>query len=726
MHRRSVHSPSSLASVTAALVCIPLIGCTDVTAQPQTDWESASITDPADGLQDGGDLPPSPDAGDGAQGGETSVDGGATPDGGGVDHGDTKDGSSGSVSDSATTLPDPEDGSSDALEETAQDVDPSLDGPPIPDGSGDAEVGLDTQEGPDLEPDAALDAAPDSQPEPDAEPDSALDPDTSSQPDTPAEPDVAVEPGPAWSDGPIAYANHSESSDERAIELIEQAWDSLGFALGSVVGPQPEDRWFVGSYYVGWIDRTGFVGKLNGLWRLNGEPGDALDFVVFDGDRPVNFLIVGENGEGDWPAGYPGSEHAEFPSTTPEPNDNASCAEGDWCNQYAHEEASELTDPDIPWWSSCNAGSVDWLTVFDAIETTVTESGVRVIYEAPLVKEADGDGDWDNDACHEDWLFPDGVRRPVYLRAGYELRGDQPFLDRLMQFRNPQGNPPFDGPMSLIGGFVITTWPQPHPLKSLGNWIRPEQADLYDSKHGFQLFKSTWNDHQVEPASADEVYGWVGQPIALSQYPEEVAGQTARLDHVGPSDNDDVGFCLCAVHGGLEMGGGVLHGGISLPIGGDSLSIEARRRLTLPGATLTAQSYVYEAEGPALSHATGKAEPDGWSANTTDHPAGHMIFGPYATDWVGATGTAHFQMMIDNHDANSEEVLTLDIYDASAGVIVASLGVNRDDFASPFTYQTFSLPFSLVGHVGHAMETRVYWQAKAFIQVDKVTVEITP
>jgi len=25
-----------------------------------------------------------------------------------------------------------------------------------------------------------------------------------------------------------------------------------------------------------------------------------------------------------------------------------------------------------------------------------------------------------SDACHENWLFPDGVRRPVYLQVGYE------------------------------------------------------------------------------------------------------------------------------------------------------------------------------------------------------------------------------------------------------------------------------------------------------------------
>jgi hypothetical protein len=71
-------------------------------------------------------------------------------------------------------------------------------------------------------------------------------------------------------------------------------------------------------------------------------------------------------------------------------------------------------------------------------------------------------------------------------------------------------------------------------------------------------------------------------------------------------------------------------------------------------------------------------------------------------------------------------VLSLDVYDATAGAAVASMQVYRDDFTSPFTYQSFSLPMSLVGLDGHAMETRVYWHANAFVKIDKVTVWVTP
>ena len=80
------------------------------------------------------------------------------------------------------------------------------------------------------------------------------------------------------------------------------------------------DRVFVGQWYIAWIDETGFYGKVNGLWALNGDL-EHLNFVLFDGDRPVNSLIVGEQGNGTWPKGYMGSEHIEFPNATPEADD---------------------------------------------------------------------------------------------------------------------------------------------------------------------------------------------------------------------------------------------------------------------------------------------------------------------------------------------------------------------------------------------------------------------
>ena len=95
---------------------------------------------------------------------------------------------------------------------------------------------------------------------------------------------------------------------------------------------------------IAWIDETGFYGKINGLWPLNGDPQN-LDFVVLEDGRPVNTLIVGESGRGQWPSGYAGAEHIEYPNPTPEDDDDPQCART-FCAQYGLNEASFYTNTD--------------------------------------------------------------------------------------------------------------------------------------------------------------------------------------------------------------------------------------------------------------------------------------------------------------------------------------------------------------------------------------------
>lgn len=385
----------------------------------------------------------------------------------------------------------------------------------------------------------------------------------------------------ARSDGLPLIHDHSGASDGRVRRLVKEAIAGLGIADENQA-PGEADRFFVGSHYMAWIDQTGFYGEMNGLWRMNAAAGDALDFVTRQDGRPVNFLVVAEDGDGGWPTGYSGAEHIESPNRTLESDDDPYCAQTDWCNMYGLSEAARITDPDIPWWSSCNVASPPWTEVHEPIVERESGDELKLVYEGPLAKVADGDGVWDGDDCGADYLFPDGRRRRVYLRVGYELHGDTDYLDRTLQVRNPAGNPPFDGPMSFIGGFVITEWPDPHPLKDL-RFARPETATVAYAPRAVRLPAGRWTALDTETLRDDLAIGWLDQPITLSISEAYVAGGSATLSHVGPGDNADVGFCLCIVHGGLELGGGLIHGGISLPIPENSLSIEAKRRLRLPG-----------------------------------------------------------------------------------------------------------------------------------------------
>jgi hypothetical protein len=383
--------------------------------------------------------------------------------------------------------------------------------------------------------------------------------------------------------------DHSGAPASRVLALVRAAVAGLGFDPARGEGPNPDDRVFVGRFYLAWLDETGFHGKLNGLWPLDGAAGDALDFVLKDaGGRPVNLFMPGENGDGRWPASYKGAEHLEFPSRTPEANDDPGCAQRDWCNQYGFNEAVPYRNGRIPWWGACNTGAEAFTARHPPTTVERIGSRLKLVYEARLVKEADGDGTFDGDACHADYLFADGVRRPVFVRLGYEFDGEAHHFDRTLQVRNPAGNPPFTGEMSFIGGFVLTGWPTPHPLKRLNRFWRPEvrEVSLKWGDAAVPLRPGQWNDLGARaPVGSDVLVAWIDQPLTLSPQAAFVPGLALTLSHVGPADNRDVGACLCAVHGAIEMGGGLLHGGShplqdrSLPVAGGAMSIEARRRL---------------------------------------------------------------------------------------------------------------------------------------------------
>lgn len=500
----------------------------------------------------------------------------------------------------------------------------------------------------------------------------------------------------------------SGASRARVEALVRAAVDGLGFDRDSPEGPNEDDRVFVGRRYLAWIDQTGFYGKMNGLWLLDGAAGDALDFVVKDPDgRPVNALLPGENGEGRFGAAYQGAEHLEFPSRVPEPNDDPSCASSDWCNQYGLAEAVVITNPRIPWWSACNAGRPSFRTRFEPIiAEALPDGGLKLVYEGPVVKEADGDGRKDGDACHEDYLFPDGARRRVLLRVGYELHPDADHVDRTQQLVNPPGNPPLAGDLGLIGGFVVTAYPSPHYLKRYHRFWRPERATLQIQwNETVSLPVATWTSLAGRPRqAADVLAAWAAQPLSLSSEPAFALGRSITIDNVGPSDNADVGACLCLVHGGIELGGGLLHPGQSLPIAGGQTTIEARRRLTFPSGVAPGSVRASRLE---LLPSTGL--PDALEAAA-------------ATDWGTGAVEAVFQLSVA--DVARDDVV-IDLYDATAREILATRPIERQAWRRPNEPQRFTLEVSLDDRGGHALVPRVRWGHAPPVLASGVTVNVS-
>ena len=236
-------------------------------------------------------------------------------------------------------------------------------------------------------------------------------------------------------------------------------------------------------------------------------------------------------------------------------------------------------------------------------------------------------------ACHEDFLFGDGQRRPVFLRrAGYELDATSHDVDRILQVRNLEGNPTFDGLLSFIGGFVMTEWPAAHPLKRLNRYVRVTEREVGIDWSGrrITLSPNQWTFTDDVP-DHDVVLGWAGQPVSLSNFNTFANGRSFTLGNYGAGENDDSGSA-CAPSTGDRDGRRAHPAGVA----GGTQSLVARRRLTIhhDAQQPIAFEWLYEAERD-LQHGLGRAEEDGWSASVQPDQEGHPIYGPLRARLVG-------------------------------------------------------------------------------------------
>src|SRR5690242_12871585 len=135
---------------------------------------------------------------------------------------------------------------------------------------------------------------------------------------------------------------------------------------------------------------------------------------------------------------------------------------------------------------------------------------------------------------------------------------------------------------------------------------------------------------------------------------------------------------------------------------------------------LNETSWRWEAEGPSISHHTGRLETDGWLCQTgIDAANQHMVFGPYDTSLTAGQYNAEFRMKTDNNTAGNDTVVEIDVRDATTGATLAYQAVTRLQFPIAGDYTSFTLPFTMpVSH--HAIELRVFWRGSAYTKVDFV------
>ena len=100
-----------------------------------------------------------------------------------------------------------------------------------------------------------------------------------------------------------------------------------------------------------------------------------------------------------------------------------------------------------------------------------------------------------------------------------------------------------------------------------------------------------------------------------------------------------------------------------------------------------------------------------------------MCYGPYTTAIAAGSHTATYRMMLDvvGPPASNDKVVTLDVFDANAGSILAVKDVYRYDFQAPFTMQ--DVPLEFVSGPGAKLEFWVFWHGTSYVNVDKVSVD---
>jgi hypothetical protein len=130
-----------------------------------------------------------------------------------------------------------------------------------------------------------------------------------------------------------------------------------------------------------------------------------------------------------------------------------------------------------------------------------------------------------------------------------------------------------------------------------------------------------------------------------------------------------------------------------------------------------AGSYLYEAEKPGLNHEVGKADGDGWVANSIIDKAGYLSTGPFTTILPAGAVSATFRLQSSNNTLSSK-IITIDIYNAATQKVLSTRDIYCKEFYSAGSYQDFTL--SAMNPSGSRLEFRVYWHGIFFCKLDKI------
>ena len=125
----------------------------------------------------------------------------------------------------------------------------------------------------------------------------------------------------------------------------------------------------------------------------------------------------------------------------------------------------------------------------------------------------------------------------------------------------------------------------------------------------------------------------------------------------------------------------------------------------------------HHAFDPLRYHQIGAANGDGWRA-VPGNPVGYLSYGPYTSQVAGAN-VAFSRLKIDNITLDNANVATLELFDFTSGLVIASRTLTRHMWwgSGVNVYQDFGLSYNIDPAIaGHQFEFRVTWLGNSTMQ----------
>ena len=132
------------------------------------------------------------------------------------------------------------------------------------------------------------------------------------------------------------------------------------------------------------------------------------------------------------------------------------------------------------------------------------------------------------------------------------------------------------------------------------------------------------------------------------------------------------------------------------------------------------RNWKWQAEAVETTHATGRAETDGWiCAPNTDTANQYMLVSAGDNTVTMGENVAEFRLRIDNNSQDDNVVAVLDVRNVTTNRVLVSKNLTRKEFSAAGSYVSIKMDFMMPADSQY-VEMRVLWKGNATLKADWV------